>query len=375
MPTGDSRGIALSLVIPVYNESESLDAVLATIERSLNNVRHEVILVDDNSPDGTGRIADALARQMPHIRVIHRASKQGVASAILDGARVARGAVIATMNADQSEAAALIPSMLELAASHDIVIGSRYITRGMYTRGRWRGLVSAGARIVARTMLPEVRGVEDSTSGFFMFRRAAIDGFEIPRTGRFARVSIGVKFLLGLLVRGHYSSVCEVPFHDDVRTEGRSKFSKRDYFAYLSYVLYLAGLPHEARAMARFLLVGCGGFALYSGLLYLLTDQVGIHYLLSAPVSWVAVVSVSFVVHDRWTFADRRSSSSAGVRQRGLRFLGARLLGLGLNVVVLALLTEVAGLHYMASAVVAVAVVVAWNYAVAVRLVWGRNKR
>lgn len=232
----------VSIIVPVYNEAENLPKLIKAIRGSLNGVKHEVIIIDDNSPDGTGKVADELAKEyVDDIRVIHRDSKKGVASAIATGAEDARGEILGTMNADQLQGPSLLPVMLEQIDQyeHDVVIASRYIVRGHTEKNFWRRLVSEGAMTIARIFLPRIRKVKDPLSGFFLFRSDVITQAGISSQSLSGNVSIGRKFILELLVKGNYKSVVELPFTDEKRESGKSKFNPRDYLSYLRHVLSL----------------------------------------------------------------------------------------------------------------------------------------
>src|SRR3989338_8361799 len=120
----------LSIIIPTYNEAENLEEFIRILEGSLVALEYEIIIVDDNSPDGTGTLAELLNKRYNNISVIHRPKKIGFASAIIEGARVSRGDVIITLDADFQHPIEYLPIMVEKINKFDIVIGSRYISGG-----------------------------------------------------------------------------------------------------------------------------------------------------------------------------------------------------------------------------------------------------
>jgi putative flippase GtrA len=188
-------------------------------------------------------------------------------------------------------------------------------------------------------------------------------------SSRSSRVAIGFKFLLALLALGDYEKVCEVPCFMRRRQTGRSKFSFWDVVTYVRHLFYLSARSGEAGRLLRFCLVGASAFVLYESALYVLTDRLLWHYLVSALVGWSVAFLWNFALNERLTFGvppgDMRT-----VLRRGMKYLGVKAVGVGLHLVVLAALTEVVGLNYLLSAAVAVALVVGWNYTASASVVW-----
>lgn len=227
----------LSLVVPTYNERDRLpDLVKAVFDAyQLGNIEGDLVIVDDNSPDGTGRVADELAANYP-VRVIHRAGKLGLGTAVVAGFGVSEAQVVGVIDADLSHPPALVPRMLNamLDAGADFAIGSRYVPGG--GTGDWhlsRELMSRFACVLARGLTP----VRDVTSGFFLVRR------ELARD-----VSIsagGFKICLELLVRGAPALVIEVPYVFRTRTAGQSKMNLKEALGYLTQLRDLRAYKRE----------------------------------------------------------------------------------------------------------------------------------
>jgi dolichol-phosphate mannosyltransferase len=215
----------LSIVVPTYNERDRLANLVEVVCRAFRAalLQGEIVVVDDNSPDGTGAIADELSRSYP-LRVVHRAGKLGLGTAVIEGFKAAQGTVLGVMDADLSHPADLLPAMAAvLHSTHsDMVIGSRYIPGG--GSKDWSGarlLMSKFACLLAAPVTP----VRDATSGFFLVRREAIDGVAISAGG--------FKICLELLVRGRIRAVAEVPYVFVGRTAGESKMNHREALGYL----------------------------------------------------------------------------------------------------------------------------------------------
>jgi dolichol-phosphate mannosyltransferase len=218
-----SRGerSGLSIIVPTYNEAENVRELIERVEASLKGLDFEVIVVDDSSPDGTAEIAEELGKIYGNVKVVKRPRKMGLASAVLDGMKVAKHELIAVMDADLQHPPELLPKLLEKAREgYDIVVASRYVEGGGIEEwGFWRRLISRGATFLAHAFLPKTRGVKDPMSGFFLFRRGVVEGIELN--------PIGYKLLLEVLVKGRYEKVIEVPYVFKVRKRGKANWGSR----------------------------------------------------------------------------------------------------------------------------------------------------
>jgi dolichol-phosphate mannosyltransferase len=212
-------------VLPTYNEKDNLrpitEAILATVPEA------SVLIVDDNSPDGTGAIADRLAAERPNVAVLHREAKQGLGRAYVDGfCNVsARGAaIVIQMDADFSHPVRFLPSLLEpiLAGRADMVLGSRYVPGGVIPR--WspvRRFISKGGGVFARTILR--LPYRDLTGGFKAIRASVLQSIDLD-----AVHAGGYAFQIEMTYRAHRlgARIVEVPITFEERREGHSKMSK-----------------------------------------------------------------------------------------------------------------------------------------------------
>lgn len=213
------------MIVPTYNErdriAELVSAVFTACEA--HGVALEMVIVDDNSPDGTGAVADTLARTR-RMRVVHRPGKLGLGTAVIDGFHVASAPVVGVMDADFSHPPLLVPRLLATfnATGADVVVGSRYVAGG--STPSWplkRRLLSRIACLLARPLSP----VRDAASGFFLIRRDVAGGVVIKAGG--------FKILLELLVRAWPRKLVEVPYQFDDRELGVSKMSMREATGYV----------------------------------------------------------------------------------------------------------------------------------------------
>ncbi|HXW07236.1 MAG TPA: polyprenol monophosphomannose synthase [Vicinamibacterales bacterium] len=236
------------MVVPTYNERERLTELTRALFAAcaVHGVQLELVIVDDNSPDGTGAIADQLTAEHS-VQVIHRPGKLGLGSAVVAGFSIARADVVGVMDADFSHPPSLVPRLLAtLAATRaDMAIASRYIPGG--STPAWpmrRRLLSRVACLLARPLSP----VRDAASGFFLIRG------DIARKARIK--AGGFKICLELLVREWPTRVVEVPYRFDDREAGESKMSFREAAGYLVqlwnlYRLRLSGPRRPVRQYQR----------------------------------------------------------------------------------------------------------------------------
>jgi len=225
-----------AVIIPTYNESDNIEPLVRDI-LALGEVT-EIIIVDDNSPDGTGEIADELARVYRGIKVIHRPAKLGLGTAYITGFRkaLALGAdCILTMDADFSHHPRYIPALLARSQDAQLVIGSRYVDGGGTVNwGLHRRILSRGANTFARLILG--LKAHDCTGGFRCYRREVLESIELDEI-----FSDGYSFLIEMLYkcqRGGWE-IAEVPIVFEDRRRGASKISRREIFKALYTVLCL----------------------------------------------------------------------------------------------------------------------------------------
>jgi dolichol-phosphate mannosyltransferase len=215
----------LTMVVPTYNEHDRLGDLVGQLFDACDrhHIALELVIVDDNSPDGTGALADELAARYP-IRVIHRAGKLGLGTAVVAGFGVATAAIVGVMDADFSHPPALVPRMLVAfqAAQADVLVASRYIAGG--STNNWplsRRVMSRAACLLARPLSP----IRDAASGFFLIHRDIARDVTIKAGG--------FKICLELIIRGWPTRLVELPYQFDDREAGESKMSRREAVGYL----------------------------------------------------------------------------------------------------------------------------------------------
>ncbi len=219
---GGSLG-RVAVIVPTYNERENLEPIVARIRSSVDDA--DILIVDDNSPDGTGEVADKLAASDSHVHAMHRQRKSGLGSAYLAGFGWALGrgyGVLVEMDADGSHDPAELPGLLAALAHADLVIGSRWVPGG--TVRNWpksREFLSRGANTYARVMLGI--SIRDATAGYRAYRAGTLRAARLEEV-----ISRGYCFQIDLVLRALRGglTVTEVPITFTERTRGASKMSK-----------------------------------------------------------------------------------------------------------------------------------------------------
>jgi len=311
------RSAQVSIIIPTYNESQNIIKILKSIGENLpKNIFAQAIVVDDNSPDGTGKIVEDYLKNVRKmagytIDIIHRKAKAGLGTAILKGIQHAKGETIVVMDSDLSHPPQIIPKMLEAFKQYqcDIVVASRYV-KGGAIRG-WstkRKLISKIATTIAKKGLGV--NTKDPMSGFFAFKKNLISGLNLE--------AIGYKILLEILVKAKGVAVKEIPYTFDDRRYGSSKLSSSVVIDYVKSVwhLYRYGKEEERKETrksikflskaGRFYTVGASGFAVnYLVSLFFASGFAEMWYLHATMIGIIASMTSNFVLNKIWTFSDR----------------------------------------------------------------------
>ncbi|TSC59580.1 MAG: dolichol-phosphate mannosyltransferase [Candidatus Peregrinibacteria bacterium Greene0416_62] len=221
----------LSLILPTFNESENLPELLPKIRSALSSVPHEIIVVDDDSPDSTWKVAQELSQQLGDVHVIRRIGRRGLSSAVIEGFLAAKGDVLAVMDADGQHDTELLGKLhAAVQQQGGIAIGSRYVAGGSV--GAWDERRYMLSRIATRMALSLCAvKAKDPMSGFFAIDRKAFEEV-LPRLN-----PKGFKILLDLLVHVPKTThVTELPFTFATRKHGESKLSRRVQLEFLEYL-------------------------------------------------------------------------------------------------------------------------------------------
>jgi dolichol-phosphate mannosyltransferase len=351
MPIKDT----VSLIIPTYNEKDNITPLIERIDRALNGYKYEIVLVDDNSRDGTIEAAESLATRYP-VRVVVRQGEKGLATAVVHGLQFATGGIIGVMDADLQHPPEVIPDLIKAVEDGaDMAVASRYIPGGGCPNwGLSRKIISRVALMISHLLLPSSRQVKDPLTGFFMFRRENIDGVKLE--------PLGYKISLEIMLVGKFRHIVEVPFIFEERSAGQSKLRPRQQIDYLKHLTSLMARTGEIKRILKFLAVGVSGIIVNQGLLWLLTEYAGLKYYYSAIFSIEASIITNFIMNDFFTFADRRTGRGGSFLVRLLKFNVICLSGAAIQYGLLRLFTDVFGVYYLLSSLIGIFVAFIWNY-------------
>ena len=325
----DDEKNQVSIIIPTYNESENIINILHSIKEIIpKNILTQTIVVDDNSPDGTGKLVEDYLKNVKKmadhtIEIIHRKAKNGLGSAILNGIQQAKGDTIVVMDCDFSHPPQIIPKLVESIKKYqyDIAVASRYIKGGKIQGwSQKRKLMSRFATLIAKKGLGV--NTKDPMSGFFAFKRSIIKELNFD--------AIGYKILLEIIVKTKGVNIKEIPYTFQDREFGSSKLGIKTILDYYKSVwkLYRYGKPlekQEKRASVKFLskagrfyTVGASGFIVnYLISLFFTSGSYDMWYLHATVIGIFASITSNFVLNKIWTFGDRDFKIKKTISQYG----------------------------------------------------------
>lgn len=318
-----------------------------------NELNGEVIVVDDNSPDGTGEIADQLKKQhnQYNLKVLHRKDKRGLSSAVLDGFEIADGDIIGVIDADFSHPPELIPKLVEpiKKGKADMAIGSRYtLGGGIINWTTKRKIISKGATLIARPLTK----IKDPMSGFFFLKREVIEDINFSPKG--------YKICLEIIVKGNCKKVIEIPYTFRDREVGKSKLNLKEFLNYLSHARGLYSYEYPTmHQFTKFCVVGGIGMLINLAILYALVEYAGLWYILAASIAFVIAVINNFVWNKFWTF---NNVSIRGKSYQFLKFFIISVISLSINLAVLYALVEYLFIGYMLAQIIAIVFATGSNF-------------
>ncbi len=360
---------SVTIVVPAYCECENLRPLVASLHTAMEGVDWHVVVVDDDSSDGSYDELIALALEDPHVRFIRRVGRRGLSSACLEGMGVTASDFIAVMDADMQHDEAKLPEMLRilLAGEADVVVGSRYIHGGSV--GQWNAIRRYVSRVATRIgcLLSRAK-ITDPMSGFFMIRREVYEQCVRKMSGK------GFKILLDMLMSSPEPlRVQEVSYTFRPRTRGESKLDVVVALEYLYLVIEKAIGRYVPVRFVLYLGVGLTGLVFHLVILsvaYRVMDFAFVSAQLSATLA--AMVS-NFFINNSLTYR--------AIRLRGFRMFSGMLMyaaicsiGVVANVQTANYLFQT-GITWWFAGIVGAGLGAVWNYAVSSHLVWGWMNR
>jgi dolichol-phosphate mannosyltransferase len=295
----------LAVVVPTFNEVDNIELLYERLATALSAVPWEMIVVDDDSPDGTAERVNELARIYPNVRGLRRIGRRGLSSACIEGMAATAAPYVAVIDADLQHDETILPRMLEAALSGaDLVVGSRFAASGSAGDGLSSTRLRASEMATRMAGLVAGNRVSDPMSGFFLVRREIFLGLA-PQLA-----SEGFKILLDLIVSAERAglalTVAEVPYVFRPRHAGESKMTPLIAVQYLGlWGSKLTGglLPPT---FLLFALVGGLGVGVHLGVLQLLTAGLGMDFVPAQILATLIAMTSNFFLNNALTYADRK---------------------------------------------------------------------
>lgn len=361
----------LSLILPTYNEAENLPELLPKLEELLEDIPHEIIVVDDDSPDETWKVAQKIGHDLDDLHVIRRVGRRGLSSAVIEGFLSAKGEVLAVMDADGQHDMSVLPKLYEaVMGGTGVAIGSRYVEGGSV--GEWDERRHMLSRIATNLAIKLCRvKVRDPMSGFFAIEKklfVAVSETLNPK---------GFKILLDLLVHvPKGTSVVEVPFEFATRLHGESKLSSKVKLEFLEYLYDVTIGKYLPLTFIKYCIVGGLGvfvhLVAYRMFAALLRDQADHLSLLGFQWSVIGAIEVAilfnFYLNNIWTFAQVRLTGKALVAGF-LKYNVACFFGAIANIAVSSYFFAL-GWQELVAVIIGACTGVTWNYTAGRMVAW-----
>ncbi|MET0388675.1 MAG: glycosyltransferase, partial [Polyangiales bacterium] len=299
MAVTNPSSLTVSVVLPTYNEAESLPVMVPRITKALEDagIAGEVIVVDDNSPDGTADVARELAERYP-VRVHKRVTERGLATAVLAGFELSTAELCVVMDADGSHPVDALPGMVRLLLEDkaDVVVGSRHVPGG--GSQDWP-LFSQFKSKLAASLALGVTSMTDPTTGFLAARRSLLERLKLD--------PVGWKIVLEIVVKASPVRVAEVPIIFVDRELGVSKQSLGVFVEYLAHLAKLYTFRHPALSeLVKFCAVGVLGMCVDLLTVVAVKETYGLDTRLCAVFGFIVAVTSNFFLNRKYTFKRAR---------------------------------------------------------------------
>ncbi|WP_375452153.1 glycosyltransferase [uncultured Devosia sp.] len=295
----------LAVIVPSFNERDNIELLYEKTAIALGETAWEMIVVDDNSPDGTADVVNEMARVYANVRCIRRFGRRGLSSACVEGMAATAAPFVAVIDADLQHDEAILPQMLDKAlAGADLVVGTRFAGEGSAGEGLSAARLSGSQMATRMAAMIAGQPISDPMSGFFLVRR---DRFEAvaPKLA-----SDGFKILIDLIVTsargGKPLTIAEVPYVFRPRHAGESKMNPLIVIQYLGlWASKLSGgvLPPS---FLLFGLVGVTGVVVHMATLGVFTSGLGANFVVSQIAATLVAMTWNFFLNNNLTYADRR---------------------------------------------------------------------
>lgn len=361
------RAPELSIVVPTFNERDNVPVLIERLRTVLADTAWEIIIVDDDSPDGTADAVHEMGAVDTRVRCIRRVGRRGLSGACLEGMLASQGRFVAVMDADLQHDEKILPTMLAILRNDeaDVVVGSRYAPDGLPSSFTGhRRLLSRLANWIARSVFGLT--LTDPMSGFFVLKRS------IPEKHARNLSTQGFKILLDILTTaGPATRIAEVPFHFGERYSGESKLDARVMLDYLGLVLSKATFDLISLRFVFFCLVGISGIGVHFAVL---TTAIGVFWLpfdAAQILATLVAIGSNFILNNTITYRDQRLRGSDFFRGM-LQFYLISSVGVISNISVSSWMLGHQSMWWAAGFGGALMSVI-WNYVITSLLVWRRR--
>lgn len=308
-PAGAWRAPELCVVVPSYNERANIGPLYDKLAIALDGIAWEMLVVDDDSPDGTAAEVAELSRRHGNLRGIRRIGRRGLSSACIEGMSATAAPYVAVIDADHQHDETILPQMLARArAGDDIVVGSRYIEGGTVGGGFTQGRARASRWATRLSALLTGSRLSDPMSGFFLLRRDLFDEIA-PTLSR-----DGFKILLDIIVSvtrfrakaGAPARIGEVPYTFRQRHAGESKMSPLIAVQFLGLILSKLSRGLLPTSFLLFAMVGASGVIVHMATLWLAKNGFGFNFTNSQLTATFVAMTTNFVLNNELTYADKK---------------------------------------------------------------------
>jgi dolichol-phosphate mannosyltransferase len=367
-PPPDCQTPTLAVVVPTYNEVDNLPILVERLEATLDGIDWELIVVDDDSPDGTAQRVRAIACQHPRVRLLQRVGRRGLSSACIEGMLATMAPYLAVIDADLQHDETLLPEMLRRLRQEplDVVIGSRYVAGGQL--GAWDRQRASMSQFATRLGQHLIKAeVKDPLSGFFMLRAEVLQDCVRELSG------VGYKILLDLFAtHPRPLRFVELPYQFSARHSGDSKLDEAVLWEYLLMLIQKWLGPMVPARFIAFSLIGGSGVFVHLLVLWISFKGFGASFLVGQSLAALVAMTSNFFLNNLFTYSDMRLRGW-GLLRGWLSFVVACSVGALANVGIASWIFETHSL-WVLSALAGILVGAVWNYAVTAVYTWKRPK-
>lgn len=374
----------ISIVLPTYNESENILSMIETLFRvaKKNKYNLRILVVDDNSPDGTAHIVTEIAKTNTQVSLL-LGEKEGLGKAYIRGfsevLKTHKPEIIVMMDCDFSHSPEHLPALINsILVGNDYVIGSRYIDGGAIP-GDWpikRILNSKIANLVATLLGGITPSIKDKSGGFKAIRASALKKVEYEKINTFG---YGFQMhLLGLFINGGYR-IHEVPIIFRDREFGKSKMKTSDILGFIKCA-YSLNPDSPVRQILRFGGVGISGVLVNLTMLYILKNGTALNIVLDSAIAIQVSIVTNFILHSSFTFSERNQKIELNSDHNNLfgiyrmkQFIKFNIMALGVSIVTLvifALFHQLFNVYYLLAQSIAIVASFYLNYSISKKYIW-----